>query len=852
MSHSSFCLHGARKSYAPNTNLLPVHLDIHLDLDIPNKTCQGEIITTVRASSRPTLQQIKLNAVGFLNVEVKAVSGPPVLERYDGETISLYWEKPFEPNEERKVLVAYKVVDPIDAMLFSSPDKQYPNRSSYVMTDHETERARYWLPCVDYPIVRPTLEFRITSDESHTIVANGKLVSETKLADRPNKKTAHWKLDYPCPSYLTTFAVGEFEVVTDETVDGMPIAYYAAKGTDKELLKDCFRETPAMVKWMAKKLNAPFPFKDIKYYQIVLPHMPTAMENISLVTWSDQYLFDKKLAPERRGLFDSINVHEMAHSYFGDAMIIKHFEHAWLKESWATYIEASWTEDRYGDEHFQYEMLSQADMYIHEAQGKYARPIVTREFNSSWQLFDSHLYPGGSWRLHMLRKMLGDDSFWTGVSNYIHQFSKGLVETIDFQRCLEAVSGLNLHQFFDQWILGNGFPKLQGEFDYNLEKREVTISLDQAQPEDWTVFDIEIDVEITCDLGKVYRSKLVFQDGKKKAVTKISLSPESKKPATLRFDPDNKVLFVLSLNPGEDILENTFKIAKDLKTRMWAGAELVNIGNNSSLRRLEDAIFHESYFGIRVKIAEKLSEIKTSRACHLFAKILIKETDPRALFQIASFCKIRDPSIEDAILTVLRREDLPYRAHANLLQALGAQRNHEHFDKLMAAAKSDYTGFNGIVRAGAYKGLAEIQKPEAYEFLKEKTKYGKEMEMLRAGLVLSLAKCASLLSEQIRADCADFVVDLFRDPSWRVRRAAMDALTTLEASNKLKDLENFKTALSKQYHVFVDKNIHTINAAADNHQRALGSAKLRTDLDALEAKVRSLQDQLAAALENKK
>lgn len=228
--------------------------------------------------------------------------------------------------------------------------------------------------------------------ESFRCVANGKLVDEQ--IDSRGMKTSHWSLEYPCPSYLCAFAIGDLEFVPHEEVNGMPIAYLGVKGTPAELLLDCFKETPNMVRWLTKRLGTPFPFQNIKYYQIAVPMIAGAMECISLVTWSDRFLFDQKLGLERRLLLDMINIHEMAHSYFGDALVIRHFEHAWLKESWATYIEAVWIEEHLGEDHFRYEMEAQADMYITETSNKYVRPIVTREYNSSWNMFDQHLYPG--------------------------------------------------------------------------------------------------------------------------------------------------------------------------------------------------------------------------------------------------------------------------------------------------------------------------------------------------------------------------------------------------------------------------------------------------------------------------
>ena len=44
-------------------------------------------------------------------------------------------------------------------------------------------------------------------------------------------------------------------------------------------------------------------------------------------------------------LIDRVNVHEMAHSWFGDLIVCRDYAHAWLKESWATYMESCWLED---------------------------------------------------------------------------------------------------------------------------------------------------------------------------------------------------------------------------------------------------------------------------------------------------------------------------------------------------------------------------------------------------------------------------------------------------------------------------------------------------------------------------
>src|SRR5258706_11445935 len=116
---------------------------------------------------------------------------------------------------------------------------------------------------------------------------------------------------------------------------------------------------------MTKRLGTPFPFP--KYYQFALPRFGGAMENISLVSWDDRFVLDPILAGEWTRLIDQINAHEMGHSYFGDLVVIRDFAHAWLKESWATYLEQCWFEDEVSDDEARYEYYMNAQAYFYEA-----------------------------------------------------------------------------------------------------------------------------------------------------------------------------------------------------------------------------------------------------------------------------------------------------------------------------------------------------------------------------------------------------------------------------------------------------------------------------------------------------
>jgi aminopeptidase N len=154
-------------------------------------------------------------------------------------------------------------------------------------------------------------------------------------------------------------------------------------------------------------------------------------------------------------------------------------------------MEFCWLEDKKGADHFLFELFEAANAYFDEC-GNYVRPIVARRYDSSWTLFDNHLYPGGGWRIHMLRRLMGDSVFWAAIKDYVATYSYKLVETgkwrsklltlvDDFRKVLEKHSGLNLTQFFDQWFYGCGYPKLKGTFAWDAQKKEAKITLEQTQ-----------------------------------------------------------------------------------------------------------------------------------------------------------------------------------------------------------------------------------------------------------------------------------------------------------------------------------------------------------------------------------
>ncbi|TPX31166.1 hypothetical protein SmJEL517_g05418 [Synchytrium microbalum] len=833
----------AKDSYAPGFVISPKHLDISLDFNLPNKSLNAVVKQTfvnphtARDLPRESLMHIVLNGIALIDLKV---TGEDVTSAYDGKLIDIWWNTPFSPNESRVVTFEYSVIDPITGMSFSAPDFNYPNRPLHAVTDHETERCRYWLPCVDFPIVRTTLCFHLTTDMTHSAFANGKVADQIDENPEARRKTTHYTLDnVACPSYLICVAVGEFEFVQDEVVNGCPIAYIAPKGTPHDWIKRAFDKTPGMMKWLTKRVGHPFPFP--RYYQVASDYVGGAMENITLVAWTSLALMDDTFALERGLEVDSTNIHEMTHSYFGDLLVIKHFEHAWLKESWATYIEYCWMDETVSDDEARYEMLCSADRYIAEA-ARYTRPIVLRTFDSSWQLFDSHTYPGGAWRIHMLRKTLGEDAFWSGVSTYVKTYAGQIVETDDFRKILERNSGLNLTKFFDQWFYSKGYPKIKATYEYNRDKKYVAIALEQTQDmKTMPLFEITITIEIT-DIDKVkYIGSATFTNSSRVVVV---IPVGSAKPAMLRVDPDMKVLFSLDFaTVGEEILGNTAVQAPDLFNRVWAYRELVKLGSFTSMKKVKDAILKEHFYGVRVKVAAALQKAKTRSANAILAAMLDEEDDGRVLhFLIKSFA-MKDEVLRTALLAFLSRStNLFYRARGAAYQYLGAQKNPDDLPLLFdAASNPDLVGMHGIIRAGALRGLGESRSKAAFDYLMSRPAAGVEPERARPAVLDAIATSAAFQSDKDERSAADLLAEYLLDENDSVRNAAYLGLISLEARDKAGDIESSLVLWPDQDKPFVIRRLRQLRESGRSgvSERVKSLVK---DVEDLEAKLKKIEN----------
>jgi hypothetical protein len=204
--------------------------------------------------------------------------------------------------------------------------------------------------------------------------------------------------------------------------------------------------------------------------------------------------------------------HELAHQWWGDLVTCSNFHHIWINEGFATYSEALYWGAKHGEDAYHEHMASK----VNNVNSSVYRP----DTSSVGAIFSySMVYQKGAWVLHMLRHVVGDDTFFASLAAYRDEFQFSTASTEDFQGVVEEVWGQDLEWYFDQWIYGIGRPSYTwwwsaGEED-EFGNSEVTVHVEQIQSNSLPVFKMPIDLKFsdgTNELNMVIWDSLRSQD----------------------------------------------------------------------------------------------------------------------------------------------------------------------------------------------------------------------------------------------------------------------------------------------------------------------------------------------------
>jgi tetratricopeptide (TPR) repeat protein len=205
--------------------------------------------------------------------------------------------------------------------------------------------------------------------------------------------------------------------------------------------------------------------------------------------------------------------------------------HLWLTNGLAAYSELLWTEHASGPG----AMESQARDVMVEALTVDNVPIIQsarlEDYSPElWALTGSK----GAAVLNMLRYVIGDDKFFQTLKAYAQQFAWKSVNTDDFRKVAENVSGQSLDYFFIQWIESSSAPEFK--LEYTIFRTQKGFRVMGKISQDLDTFRMPVDLKIETEGNPEQKRVEVVGTSSEFSVDTFG------KPKNVVIDPGNRVL----------------------------------------------------------------------------------------------------------------------------------------------------------------------------------------------------------------------------------------------------------------------------------------------------------------------
>ncbi len=339
------------------------------------------------------------------------------------------------------------------------------NGTPIIYTLSEPFGSSDWWPCKqDLTDKVDSIDVYITAPTQFISVSNGLEIGQTING---NSRTTHFKHNYPIPAYLIAIAVTDYIILEEEAgtaPNTFPIINYIY---------------PESLNFVESQLEATLPIMNL--YESLFQTYPYATEKYGHAQFGWGGGMEHTTVSFMGGFSRGLIAHELAHQWFGDKVTCGTWQDIWLSEGFAVYLSGLVIEDQDGESAYRSYKQSEIDYITYYPSGAvYLTPV---EAQNSDRIFSSRLtYSKGGMVVNMLRLKLGTEAFLIGLNNYLNDpaLAYKTALTPQLQAHLEAASGMDLTEFFSDWVYNQGYPSYTVS-EYNDSPGKVKVRINQTQ-----------------------------------------------------------------------------------------------------------------------------------------------------------------------------------------------------------------------------------------------------------------------------------------------------------------------------------------------------------------------------------
>jgi aminopeptidase N len=648
-----------------------IHYRVALDVDMENKMLSGSNTITLKPLN-DGLETISLDAVSLVVTDVMDIKGIPLSFNQSDDKLSITLSRAYSHKDTVILSVHYFLKEQVKGLRFSDATEKSPRQAS---SDCFPNKARQWIPCYDYPHDKFTQEMIVSVDEKYKVLSNGTLLGIS--ANKPERKqTYHWSQSKPHSTYLINLSIADYAVIKD-SLGSLPINYWVYQWNVEDA-KRSFEKTPYMIDFFNRLYQYDYPWE--KYDQVISAYMGGGAEATSATLLGEGAVTDRKAAIDFS--YEGVIAHEIAHQWWGDLVTLRSWEHTWMNESFGTYSDHLYKRYAWGPDEGAYDLLRKKNGYLREAHNRYMRPIVFNRYEDPGQNFDSHSYPKGACVLHMLRSILGDETFFRTLSTFLHRHEFQPVTTQDFMKCVKDVSGKNMDWFFEQFLFSPGHAVFQVTKEWSESTNTLTLNIVQTQ-DIWDrvpIYKIPVNIGLYNEFGQ--RVKKLWLENKTETF-EIKLESE---PLLVRFDEGNNLLKEWTfIKPEKELIYQARN--DDMIGRLWAVNELKRFsGSQKTVALWAETATKDSFWAVREAAIQQLSENHNGEFKELFFAA-VKDTNSKVrVAAVNALGNTLDPDMTDRFREIFETEE-SYLVMAEALKSIGKCGSKSQLSYLKEAGK---------------------------------------------------------------------------------------------------------------------------------------------------------------------
>ena len=325
--------------------------------------------------------------------------------------------------------------------------------------------ASVWFPNKDYQGDEPDkgASLAMTVPEDLIAIGNGRLVDMSQIGD---KLEFVWEVKNPINNYNITPYIGHFTEIKDTykgekgdlTLNYWVLDYNRDKA-EKQLI-----QTKDMLKSFEHWFG-PYPFYEDGYKLVETSHL--GMEHQSAIAYGNHFengYLGRDLSESGWGMkWDFILIHESGHEWFGNSITTKDVADMWVHEAFTSYSETLHTHQLFGKE--------AGNDYVIGTRGKIQNDIPMIGIYGVNQEGSGDIYYKGANMIHTFRQLLEDDEKFRQILRGMNEeFYHQTVTTKEIEDYMSQMSGIDLTEFFNQYLRTTMIPTLE----YKINGNEIT------------------------------------------------------------------------------------------------------------------------------------------------------------------------------------------------------------------------------------------------------------------------------------------------------------------------------------------------------------------------------------------